>query len=243
VRTFIAVDIKAVWPQTFPSARLIDENERHLTLLFLGDKEPKPLPLPSFTIGSCGYANAWIFLPHVVAMNWMPPPLLLEAYQKELAKYFEIEEKRPFFPHISLARGAFSVEEWQKVPCQIPFYATALSLKESLGYSKYKTLWSHPFTPPFEEMEHTADIAFLVRGANFSDLALHGQVALAFHFPPLIPYLMPCDTSTLDGVVAHLNRIIAQADAEIGVPFKAVSYHAELQHKNNILEWRMIVDV
>lgn len=237
----MALEIEAVWPKEFPKARLIEE--RHLTLSFLGDKEPKAPPLPPFTLGPAGYGNAWIFLAHVVAMNWMEAPKVLEGYQKEVAEYYQIDDKRPFFPHISVAREPFSIEEWKKVACQIPFYAKAVSVKESLGFSKYKTLWSHPLIPPFEEVEHTADIAFLVRGTNFSDLALHAKVALAFHFPPLIPFFTAWDGTALDDVIAYLNQILAAADSAIGVPFKAVSYHAEMTEKKEYLEWRMIVDV
>jgi len=38
--------------------------------------------------------------------------------------------------------------------------------------------------------------------------------------------------------------MVAQADQEIGAPFKAVSFHGNIVKKNNqLLEWEMIVDV
>ncbi len=115
---------------------------------------------------------------------------------------------------------------------------------ESLGHSHYQPLWRHSFLPPFAEIEHTADIAFLIRGADFYELFLNAQLALAFKFPALLSYLSKeKDFPSLDTVIAALNEVVARADLDIGVPFKAVSYHDEMAYHSNHLEWKMIVDV
>lgn len=55
-RLFFALGVEALWPQELPKGRLLDPNERHITLAFLGDVELKLLlsslsefPQPSFS--------------------------------------------------------------------------------------------------------------------------------------------------------------------------------------------------
>ena len=97
---------------------------------------------------------------------------------------------------------------------------------------------------PFEEIEHTADIAFIIRGATMRDLWLHAQLAMGFKSPSLVPYISrKGEFKTLDDVIQALNALVGKIDLEIGSPFKAVSYHATLKTQNNYLEWTMIIDV
>jgi 2'-5' RNA ligase len=252
-RLFFAAELTAIWPEHLPSGRILAEENRHLTLVFLGQTSPsklleKTIPLPTFDIGPASYSTKWIFLPSeqearvIAAETASLGPLL--AYQHTLAQWNPSPDSRPFFPHITLARGPLDVEAWKKIPCEIPFYIRSIALMESLGHSHYQTLWSHPLLPPFAEIEHTADIAFLIRGSDFYDLFLHAQVALSFKFPSLIAYFSKeKNFPSLDTVIAALNEVIAKADLDIGVPFKAVSYHDELSYHSNHLEWKMIVDV
>ena len=207
-RLFFAADVIGIWPRKFPPARILDEDNRHITLAFLGStslsqllEKMKTLPTPSFDLGLGGTCTRWIFLPNekearVIAANvaWLSEHASLEEFQAHLAQWLKSQgymkkETRPFFPHITVARGSFDVEAWKNFNCQIPFYISCIALFESLGNSQYKSLWRYPFILPFEEIEHTADIAFLIRGRNFQDLGLHAQLALAFKFPPLISYL------------------------------------------------------
>ena len=258
-RLFFGVDLTAAWPQSFPAGRILDEEHRHLTLAFLGStslskllEKMKGIPPPSFELGPATYTTKWIFLPsekeaRVVAAEIESLGPLLD-YQKRLALWLKDQgygaESRPFLPHLTVARGPLDVEAWKKIPCQIPFYIRAITLFESLGNSRYTPLWSHAFLPPFAEIEHTADIAFLIRGSTFESLFHHAQIALAFKFPPLIAYFSKENNfSSLDTVIAALNELVARADLAIGVPFKAVSYHDEMAYHSNHLEWKMIVDV
>jgi 2'-5' RNA ligase len=258
-RLFFSAEVTGAWPREFPGGRILDEESRHFTLAFLGSTSlscllEKPFPIPSFHLGPAGYCRHWKFLPseqdaRVVSAEADLFQPSLPAYQKELEKSLKSRgylqhETRPFLPHITVARGSFAVEAWKKFPCKVPFYVSSITLMESLGNSHYKSLWEHPLTAPFEEIEHTADIAFLIRGKDFHELRLHAQLALAFKFPALIDYLSTeNDFPSLDTVIANLNTLIARADREIGVPFKAVSYHDEMSHHANHLEWKMIVDV
>ena len=69
-RLFLALEVEAPWPSTYPSGRLIDETMRHITLAFLGNVSPEPLmehldelPHPSFQIGPAGRFEKMLFLP------------------------------------------------------------------------------------------------------------------------------------------------------------------------------------
>ncbi len=255
---FFAAEICAAWPEEFPPGRILEEKNRHMTLVFLGSVDPAHLlphllphllqtefPKPKFHIGLGGKTTGWVFLPHVIAakVEWISEHANLADYKKELETALK-KEKRPFFPHITIARNPFSTDEWENFPCDIPFYVSSIVLQESQGFSIYETLWSYPLIPPFEEIEHTADIAFLIRGLKVHDLELHAQLALAFKFPTLLPYIQKKNKpSSLDHVIANLNQMISKADQEIGTPLKAISYHAQIVQNENYLEWKMIVDV
>lgn len=89
-----------------------------------------------------------------------------------------------------------------------------------------------------------ADIAYQVRGASFDQLYHHGALALAFEFPSLLPYLKPKENLTgLEAVIRELNLLVSAVDQEIGAPFKAVSLHSHLEIENEVMQWRMIIDV
>ena len=102
-----------------------------------------------------------------------------------------------------------------------------------------------PTFPPFVEIEHQADIAFHIYGESIYELNLYAQIALAFECPDLIPFLDPQDNRrTLEEVMMGLNEIVTHADREIGTPFKAVSFHGEIEKKEDgTMNWEMIVDV
>jgi len=258
-RLFFAAELTGAWSQEFPSGRILDEDDRHLTLVFIGSTslselmdKMKTMPLPEFHLGPASFTTKWIFLPseqepRVVAAEVDSLDSLVD-YQKTLASWLKDQgyasDSRPFLPHITVARGEFDADAWKKIPCQIPFYIRSIALLESLGNSRYQHQWRHSFLPPFAEIEHTADIAFLIRGSDFQQIYHHARLALAFKFPPLLAYFSKeTDFPTLDTVIARLNGLLARADLELGVPFKAVSYHDEMAFHSGHLEWRMIVDV
>lgn len=175
--------------------------------------------------------------PHVAAwhIQWLEEGEALLQFQKELVNWLKLRDKE-FLSHVTVARNPFVIHEWKKAFQKLPLYAKNIYLCESLGNSKYKILWEHPLLAPFDEMEHTADIAFRVRG----DLYLHAQLALAFHFPPLVRYFDFTPINRLDDIVMALNATIARVDSEMGCPFKAVSFHGTQTESK---EWEMIVDV
>ncbi len=251
----------APWPESFPSGSLLSESSRHLTLAFLGEIESSQVfshlstfPKPTFTMGLAGYFDRPLFLPpqspRVAAwhIRCYEEKGLLKCFQEEIVQWLKEkgmtpkEKNREFLPHVTLARSPFLVSEWKQAFEKLPLFLGDVHLYESLGHSQYKVLWSHSILPPFEEFEHTADIAFLIRGRDFSELHLHAQLALSFHCPSLLNYFTFEPIESLEEIVVSLNRMIALLDQDIGSPFKAISYHGSIKEKHN-LEWEMIVDV
>jgi 2'-5' RNA ligase len=260
-RLFFGAEVEAPWPKDYPHGRLIPEDRRHITLAFLGQqsfshlKEFLPsIPRPSFQIGPVGIAEKLLFLPHenhrVVALRvqWFEPKAQLDAYQRLLSDWlkshgYQVDE-RPFFPHITLARLPFDKQEWSEHFEPLPFYVKAIRLYQSLGNLQYEPLWQIDFLPPFEELEHTADLAFLIRGKTLGELHFNAQCALAFKFPELIPFFRTDLQDSLEELIISLNQVISHADATVGCSLKAVSFHGKIQmDERNLLSWEMIVDV
>lgn len=260
-RLFFGGEIQATWPKELPHGRVLNEYERHLTLAFLGttsltdlQKILPSLPLPAFRFAPVGKLKRFLFLPekhpHVVAgeIEWLSYGDEIRGFQHTLVSWLKAHDfpidAREFFPHVTIAREPFAAGEWKEVKDEIPLIFSAIHLYESIGNLTYVPRWSHAFLLPFEELEHTADIAFCIQAESVPQLHLHAQMALAFKFPPLLPYLPLSEENSLDDIVIALNDLVARADAEIGTPFKAVSFHGEIARiDSQTIEWEMIVDV
>jgi RNA 2',3'-cyclic 3'-phosphodiesterase len=258
-RLFFGAQIEAPWPDHYPAARLIAEKERHITLAFLGETSwPKlqgilsTAPRPPFPIGPAGIGKELVFLPKetprvaAAAVQWLDASF--ESYQKELVLWLTDHgyslDTRPFFSHLSVARSPFDPAEWTESFTPLPLFVRGIHLYESLGDLHYGSLWEIPLLPPFEEFEHTADIAFHIVGETPRHLHQNAQLALAFHFPPLVAFFSKSLPENLDGIIIALNEMIALADSTYGCPFKAISFHGKMQKDpQNILHWEMIVDV
>lgn len=262
-RLFFAFEISSPWPEVLPSGRLLQEEQRHMTAAFLGQTNYSPLqtilpkvPLPQLKVGLAGHFDKILFLPEghpkVVAwhVSWLDDPAQLLVYVRTLIDWlkkegFKPDDRRDFLPHVTVCRAPFEFSEWRHAFQKIPLIINSLKLYESIGQLHYQPLWSHCFKNPFEELDHIADIAFIIRGETIPQLYLHAFTALAFKFPELLAYRQESDQpQTVDEIVVALNRIIAAADSSIGCPLKAVSFHGEIgQEEGGILTWEMIVDV
>lgn len=255
-RLFFAFEIVAPWPDDLPAGRVVAPSDRHMTLAFLGEVEEEPLlpdfPKPPFRQGLSGLFDKVLFLPHsdprVAAWNvdWLEEKEPFFLYQKQISLWLKKkgitskEHPGDFLPHVTLARSPFNPSEWKTTFKKLPLYANGLGLYESLGHSRYETLWLLPIQAPFVEVEHTADLAFRIRGSSLNQIHLHAALAMSFHFPPLLELIRKEPIfASLNGVVTNLNRMIAEMDVKRGCPFKAVSYHGDFQNS----EWEMIVDV
>lgn len=191
-------------------------------------------PKLPFSIGLAGIFDQSLSLDHVIAwhIHWLE--MGVYDYQKELVEWLGLKSR--FLSHVTLPRKPCDEEKWKSSFRPLPLFVKNINLYESLGFSKYKVLWQYPLHAPFEEIEHTADIAFIVRG----DLFLHAQLALAFYFPPMLRYYDSRKITDFDAIVAALNAILAKVDGEIGCLFKAISFHGTEKPTE---EWEMIVDV
>lgn len=262
-RLFWGMEIISSWPHEWPNGRILAEPDRHLTLLFLGDNhlstildQVNSFPDPGFRIGLGGVFDRPVFLPHRdpntagwhIRMLEQEDRVLnfrnrLMSWTKEIGISVRERSDDEFLFHATMARQPFVVDEWKKAFQKRPVFLKNIQLYESLGFSNYKVVWTHEILAPFQSKEHTADLAFTVRGESFLQLYIHAALAIAFHFSPFLDYLEEVSFQDIIDVIRQLNVMVARADAEIGCPFKAVSFHSDVVEKDQILEWEMIVDV
>jgi len=252
-RVFFGFSIEEPWPHLYPKGRILDETSRHLTFAFLGnvpyvnlEKNLDHFPKPSFDVGPVGICDDLLFLKKVVAQHvkWLLNDESITSFQSAVQKWLSTLgfslDPRPHLPHVTIARAPFEEEEWRSWFEPLPCMATGIHLYESVGNLTYQSIWEIPLLKPFEEIEHTADIAFHIRGKSLQQLYLHAAIAMSFKFPPFLHYIKTDHVEDLNQVVKGLNQMIAQCDLEIGCPFKAVSYHTHLIDEEN---WEMIIDV
>lgn len=264
-RLFFAFEVDAPWPAEMPRGRMLQEGERHLTVAFLGNSdygqlEPllKGIPLPPFKVGLAGEFDNIVFLPQghprVAAyhVSWMDQSSALADYSRILIDWlkshgFNPDDRKEFLPHVTLCRAPFDSHAWREAFQPLPAVIKNLHLYESMGQLRCRPLWTYPLQIPFEEIEHTADIAFRIRGETTSQIFSHALTALAFKSPEMIKFKQGSTCSsihTIDDIVIELNRIISRTDAAVGCSFKAVSFHGKIEKgPSGTLTWEMIVDV
>lgn len=260
-RLFFGAHVEAPWPKDYPPGRMISEETRHITLAFLGNHSLPDLlkilssaPKPPFMLGPGGIANELVFLPPeksrvaALAVQWLDPLSEFNTYQSSFALWLKNNgyplDQRPFFPHLTVARSPFDKQAWEKHFTPLPLFVKAIHLYQSMGDLEYKSLWELPLLPPFEEFEHTADIAFHVRGTSMQQLHQNAQLALAFKFPQLTLCFSQHLQNSLSEIIISLNQIVGEADRRFGCPFKAVSFHGNVRtDEKSLLHWEMIVDV
>ncbi len=261
---FFGIEAVSPWPTSLPQGRLIHEKERHATLAFLGKSDLKELtmqlnsfPLPPFKAGLAGVFDKCLFLPmkrpHVVCwrVDFAETLNSLEIYQKTLSVWLNSigfpvlnYEDNLWLPHVTIARQPFEFEPWKKYFTPHPAIFKAIHLYQSIGNLRYSPVWSFQLAKPWIEIEHTADIAFLINGESLQQIYRHALLALAFKFPQLLLHLPKySEITSLDDIVILLNNGIALCDRHVGCLFKAVCFHGELEKHNSILHWEMIVDV
>jgi len=262
-RLFLALNIEAPWPDTYPKGRFLKVESRHLTLAFLGQVEKnllldylKTVPPPPFNVGPVGVFQDVLFLPvrkpHVVAwkVQWIEQEVAIESWRKTLVSWLQdhhfppFQHPGPFLPHVTIARQPFETKPWRQAFKPLPLITRELVLYESLGNLNYKPLWTKPLIPPFEVIPHTADLAFRIYGESLEALYLHAFIALSFECPLLFTLFDTTPTlHSLEDLIIALNALITIADQKFNIPFKALSFHGSICEQQGILSWDMIVDI
>lgn len=257
-RCFLAFDINSIFDLKDFGREI---KEKHITLIFFGnislekiEKLKKDLIFPNFKISPVGFFEKIIFLP-----SKKPKVLALKAkfltfkedikeYRKEIFLFLKNKkidsQNKEFLPHCSIFRNPFNKKDIKKEFLKIPFFVKSINFYESLGFSKYKTLFKKSFKKPFIEIKHTADIAFKIRGKNFYDLYINAFIALCFKEKKILKYFIKnIKIKSIEDVIINLNKCISDMDCDIGSSFKAVSFQSKILKKKDFLEWEMIVDV
>lgn len=266
-RVFFALQAVAPWSSDEPEGRVLLPAERHMTLSFLGNTAWRAiqqllarLPAAPFTVAPIGLCDACLFLPnpsHPKLVCWhiaAPEMERIKQWQKILCKILfslriAIEQRHSFMPHVTLCRAPCDFTAWKSSFQQLPLYFPALHLYQSMGALRYTPLWSQQLLLPFEQIDHTADMAFIVRGETLESIAQNALIALAFQLPEILTHSVPFQRmNSLEDVIFFLNEAITKTDIAIGTPFKAVSQHGYLekktaQNKKNFWQWEMIIDV
>lgn len=263
-RYFFGLKLHTTWPKSLPEGRILLEEDRHVTLAFIGmhtkeriDALIQKLQNPPLYPAPAGIFNTCLFLPPTLhprcacwQIDWLTGKSHMHSYQEVLCQklhewgYMQ-EESRPHLPHVTLARSPFDPRLWKRAFKPLPVIATSIALFESIGDLRYHPLWQANLIKPIVEIEHTADTAFLIRGVTVQELYINACIALAFTFPPFIGYFnMSQEVESLEEAISELNSLIAHTDSEIGCPIKAVSFHGKMKKMSaGFLEWEMIIDV
>lgn len=260
---FFGFGVEAPWPESFPKGRVIRSEDRHATIAFLGNVPAERLleimdgcPLFPFKVGPVGVFSKCLFLPkeskpNVAAweVEWINYEADIDGYRYVFIEWLKAQgydldkEKREWLAHVTLSRQPLDRYAWRENFQKLPLFVHSFNLYESLGHSIYRVIWSKPLMAPFEEIEHTADIAFIIRGTSILDLYIHAQIALAFKCPSLLSFMNINPVKSLDDIIMSLNNIISEIDKMIGCSFKAISFHGNIKTVDSILTWEMIVDV
>lgn len=262
-RLFLGIRAEAPWEKEMPEGRILAEDVRHMTLAFLGNVDFERLeailpemPVPDFKVGLTGRFDRLLFLPkrhpRVVAyhVDWLNGDTNAEEYYQVIVDWlnqsgFPINTHEDgFLSHVTVARKPFKISEWKKYFTPLPVAFSEIHLYESLGNLTYQSLFRRDVKQPIEEIEHTADLAFRIRGESLEQLHKNAQVALAFHFPPLLDaFSNNPKLESIDDVIIDLNEVVSKVDQEIGTPLKAVSFHGDVVEEEGCYFWEMIVDV
>lgn len=247
-KLFYGFSIQCPWPKFSFKGKILDEENRHVTVAFLGNQDldaalsnVQDIKFP-FKFAPTGIMKDHKLLPENT-YNVLAYEFFLVSQKDDFQSFVHYISDESFLPHVSIVRNPDSKEMDGVELTPLPFYMDGFHLYESLGNSQYKSRYSISFAPPFKEYEHTADMAYEIIGETYLDLYHHAQVALAFYYPPFIEcFAFDGHIQNENELVKELNRLLGKVDAKFGCPYKAVSFHGNIK-KGDLLKWEMVVDV
>ncbi|QVL57301.1 MAG: hypothetical protein KFB93_07945 [Simkaniaceae bacterium] len=253
-RLLFGFEVHAPWPEALPDIKTLKAKNRHLTLLFFGDTSYKKIhehirymTKPSFRVGPVAISDSCLCLPnrspdiitwHVESFGDDP----IDEYQRVIHDYFlekgyDLERKK-FIKHITLGKSIALKKQIKKAFSPLPLYFTNLHLYESLHGDRYEPIWTYDLLPPFEEKEEGH---FILYGESFQQVFLNAQIALAFKFPALVPFLDPnYKVRNLHDGGIRLTTIINQAFREAKVPIEKATFPDSGQEEKGLLTWDLI---
>lgn len=246
----------APWPEMLPDEKTLKAKHRHLTLLYFGDASYKKLhdeirymPKPLFRVGPVAISDSCLSLPnrspdiitwHVDAFGNDP----INDYQHELVEYFGEHgydfDKKKYIKHITLGKSAALKKEIKKNFKPLPLYCSNLHLYESLKGDQYEPIWTYDLLPPFEEQK---DGQFILYGESFQQVFLNAQIALAFKFPELVPFLdASYQVRNLHDGGIRLTTLINTAYRAIKIPIESATFPENGKQEKGLLSWPLQVE-
>lgn len=206
-RLFFGYEVEAPWFSPMPKGRILAQENRHLTLAFLGEVSYEKLfqqldeaPKFPFSVGAAGICLELIYLPkrraNALALNfkWLTQEALMLRFQQELViwlqdkGYSAAHSTEQFLPHVTLARRPFDSLAWDETFYPIPLITTHLHLYESVGSMCYKPLWSRRVLSPIvrKDLSDDSQVVFSLKGCSYEDLWTHAWLALGFIWPEVV---------------------------------------------------------
>ncbi|MCB1082563.1 MAG: hypothetical protein KDK63_05405 [Chlamydiia bacterium] len=254
-RLLFGFEVHAPWPKTLPDDSTLKAKHRHLTLLYFGDvsysqlhQEIRYMPKPLFRVGPVAIADSSLALPDRAKeiITWHVEPFgddPIDEYQQEIDTYFAEKgytfNNKKYVKHITLGKSAALQKEMKKNFRPTPLIFSNLHLYESLKGDRYEPIWTYDLLPPFEEKEGGQ---FVLYGESFQQVFLNAQIALAFKFPELVPFLDPTyQVRNLHDGGIRLTTLINQAYRAIKIPIEKATFPDSGKQSNGLLTWDLHV--
>jgi 2'-5' RNA ligase len=261
-RLFFAFKVEAPFYEKIYPARHLDKEDIHVTIVFIGNwpiekyqEIKKNIPLSPFSFAPSAIGDKLLLLPFDNPSCMTMHLTLRDEEKKKLEDFrcilinyiasFDIQiELRPLLLHTTLARKPFDASIWLKHFKKVPILLTKFCLYESVGQLKYNILWEQNLMRPFEEVDHTAGIAFAIYGHCIQDLYINAQMALSFLNPDFTQFINYKKIDSLEKIIHELNKTISLVNIEQRCPIKAISMHGNIEKtEKNLLKWLMIADI
>lgn len=254
-RLLFGFEAHAPWPAVLPDEKTLKAKHRHLTLLYFGDisykkvhDEIRYMPKPPFRVGPVAISDSSLSLPNRSPdiITWHVDSFGNDAindYQQELVEYFAEHdydfERKKYIKHITLGKSGALKKEMKQNFKPLPLYCSNLHLYESFKGEQFEPIWTYDLLPPFEEQEGGQ---FILYGESFQQVFLNAQIALAFKFPELVPFLdSSYQVRNLHDGGIRLTTLLNTAYRAIKIPIEKATFPDDGKQEKGILTWPLQV--